>query len=324
MTRLALIAALIAMSACGGTSAPPPAPPPKAAEPPQPTAAELEAQRAADDQRKHDDLVAAHRKLEDEEQTALAATCDAAAKQAAKPRCLPSCYAAEAADPRAATKLSGSVEIQHLVCDLGAGAYAIVDELDGKLAVRRASSAARAHRKGSWQYDVEHALAADGLVVTGAWHDVTHPVTHDKLRCVAASHYTTLRKPLDACGGAGDVVCEASGNATAHGMDVAHLRLAEARRLHAGNDTAGCQQAALEAVAVARGLPRWRQYMKLNVDHWPKGKRYRTRLDGTLDEDALFAAAATLQTDAEAEYAACGGASPKTSPEQEQSFHTCW
>lgn len=321
MRRLAVLT-LAALAACGGghaaaPAAPPPAPHP--AEPPPPTADQL----AAAEQAHKDALVAAHRKLEDEEQTALAASCDAAAKQAAQPRCEPSCYAPAPPDPRAATKIRGAVEIQHLVCERAPGDYAIVDDLDPRLAVRRAS-AARAHRKGSWQFDVEHALAADRLVVTGAWHDVTEPLTKQRLRCVAASHYTSIGKPLDACGGTGDVVCEATGNAAAHGLDVVHLRLAEARTLQAANDSAGCARAALEAVAVARGLPRWRQYMKLNVDKWPKNKRYRTRRDGTLDEDALFAAAATLQSDAESVYAACAGAAPRTTPEQEQSFHTCW
>ena len=88
---------------------------------------------------------------------------------------------------------------------------------------------------------------------------------------------------------------------------------------------AECQQAALEAIAVARGLPRWRQYAKLNVEHWTDHAAYRTRFDGTLDEDTLFAQAATLGAEAETVYTACGGAADApTTPVQEQSFHTCW
>ena len=53
-------------------------------------------------------------------------------------------------------------------------------------------------------------------------------------------------------------------------------------------------QAALEAVAVARGMPRWRQYASLNTDEWKSWPRYRTRFDGILDEDSLFALAISL------------------------------
>ena len=59
----------------------------------------------------------------------------------------------------------------------------------------------------------------------------------------------------------GGVACEATGNAAAHGINVVHYRLAEARQLQAAGKHAECQRAALEAIAVARGLPRWRQYV---------------------------------------------------------------
>src|SRR5262249_48930059 len=149
---------------------------------------------------------------------------------------------------------------------------------------------AKPHKKGTWQAEIESALAADGVVVTGAWRQLSHPLTKDRLRCVTVSHFASgVRHPLDACGGTGDIVCEASGNPAAHGLDVVHYRLEEARRLLGVHDSAGCLQAALEAITVARGLPRWRQYAKLNVDQWPKNARFRTRFDGTVDEDSLFA-----------------------------------
>jgi hypothetical protein len=105
---------------------------------------------------------------------------------------------------------------------------------------------------------------------------------------------------------------------------VVHYRLAEAKRLQAVGKTEQCQQAALEAVAVARGLPRWRQYKKLNVDEWNDKLLYKTRFDGVIDEDALFAIVTTLGSEAEAIYTACGGAAPATTVDQEQSFHMCW
>ena len=104
-----------------------------------------------------------------------------------------------------------------------------------------------------------------------------------------------------------------------------HYRLAEARRLKAARKTADCQQAALEAIAVSRGMPRWRQYMTLNVGNWDDQAMYRTRFDGFLDEEMLFAAVASLGTEAEQVYRACGGPDrPQTTAEQQQSFHTCW
>jgi hypothetical protein len=315
------VASLCTLVACGGGSpkVQQTPPPPATITPPAPTKA------VEEDTAKHDEIIAAHRKIEEEQQTALALTCSEADRKTVKPRCLPSCYTPAPPDPRAGKKLAGSVEIQHLACQ-ESGAYIVIDELDAKLQARPLRGRApKPHKKGTWQADIETALTADAVIVTGTWRQLTHPLTKETLRCVTVSHYTTIRRPLDACGGTGDVVCEAGGNPATHGLDVVHYRLEEARRLLGAHDSAGCLQAALEAVAVARGLPRWRQYAKLNVEHWPKAARFRTRFDGMVDEDSLFAIASTLRGHAEATYASCGGdASAPTTPDQEQSFHTCW
>src|SRR5262249_28328892 len=148
---------------------------PAATEPAGPSEAELAQQRAHDEQVKRDEIVAAHRKLEAEQQEALAATCEDADKKANHQPCQPSCYAAVAADRRAGKKVTGAVGIQHAVCQRAPdGPFFIADEIDPKLAVR-AGRAVRPHKKGTWQADVETALAADAIVVTGAWRDVTHP-----------------------------------------------------------------------------------------------------------------------------------------------------
>jgi len=120
-------------------------------------------------------IVAAHRKLEEQEQTALAAACTDPDVKANHQRCEPSCYAAAPADPRAGKVVRGSVEIQHLVCqhvDDGqpTGPFLVMDELEPKLQIRRAA-AARPHKKGSWQADVEADLAAGVRV---AWLE-RHP-----------------------------------------------------------------------------------------------------------------------------------------------------
>ena len=324
-----------ALAACGGGR---PVAPPVAA-PAGPSAAELRARHDREERARRDEIVAAHRKLEDEQQTALAATCTEPAPHPAHERCQPSCYSTEPADPRAGTKLRGPVAIEHLVCRAaGAGAddpLRTLDELGVRLGVRAVHGRfPRPHRKGSWQAEIEARLAAeqppkpargDVFVVDGAWRAVTDPRTEERLRCVHVWHYTHAHGVLDACGAGADVACEAAGDPAAHGLNVVHYRLAEARRLQAAGKLADCQQAALEAVAVARGLPRWRQYVSLNVERWVKHAAYRTRFDGMLDVDALFTTAAALAPQAEAAYVACGGPpGAPTTPEQEQSFHTCW
>ena len=185
---------------------------------------------------------------------------------------------------------------------------------------------------GSWQVDVESVLApavprGDAIRVTGALAR-RRASAGPRNACAARRSRSTprgLHHALDACGGDGAIACEATGNAAAHGLNVVHYRLAEARALQAASKPTECQQAALEAIAVARGLPRWRQYMTLNVAKWVTHAGYRTRFDGILDEDGLFARAATLGGEAETVYAACGGsAAAPTTAAQEQSFHTCW
>ena len=334
--RFAKLGALCcALAACGGGR--PVAAPPAA--PPGPSAAELRAQHEREAQAHHDEIVAAHRKLEDEQQTALAATCTEPAPHPAHDRCLPSCYPTEPADRRAGTKLRGAVAIEHVVCRApGAGAddpLRTMDELGARLGVREVHGRfPRAHRKGSWQAEIEARLlteqpprpaSGDVFVVAGRWRAVTDPLTKERLRCVTVWQYMHARGALDGCAAGANVTCEAAGDPATRGLNVVHYRLAEARRLQAAGKLADCQEAALEAVAVARGLPRWRQYVTLNVEHWVRHAAYRTRFDGILDENALFAAAAALGPQAEAVYAACGGPpGAPTTPEQEQSFHTCW
>ncbi|MBV8761177.1 MAG: hypothetical protein JO257_28025 [Deltaproteobacteria bacterium] len=311
---------VVAVVACGSST---PAPKPVVEREPVETKPVEDPQAAEKAERERE--VTAHRKIEEEQQDALGATCTDPGKH--EPRCKPSCYVPEAADPRssAAKKVKGPVEIQHLVCQRPEGGpFMVIDVLDPKLAVKPARRFGKAHKKG-WQADVEAAFKPELFVITGNWREVVQPLTKERLRCANASQFAVLKKPLDACGGTGDTLCEATGNAAAHGLDVIHYRLFEARTLQSSGDTDGCQKAALEAVAVARGMPRWRQYAKLNVGQWRENARYRTRFDGVLDEDTVFANAQSLGMDAEAVFATCGGAAgAPTTAEQEQSFHTCW
>ena len=326
MRALAVVMSM-AIAACGSRP-PPPSPQPVALPPQQPagpSAAELQAQ--------HDELAEAHRKLESEQQDALAMTCGEVGPPS-HDRCLPSCYPTEPPDARDGKKLAGNVEIEHSVCEnpnTAAGAPIIADEFVKALrAVPYRQRFPKPHKKGSWQEAIETALAptlkkGDAMVVIGLARDITDPLTKEKLHCANVAHYErAIRHPVDRCGGVGDLACEAGGNPTARAINVVHYRLAEAKRLLAANNQVDCQKAALEAVAVARGLPRWRQYVKLNVHKWTDNLTYRTRFDGILDEDALFAVVAQLGDDAQGVYASCGGGNAVTTPEQEQSFHACW
>ncbi|MEO6777241.1 MAG: hypothetical protein ABI467_30210 [Kofleriaceae bacterium] len=308
--------AVVFLVACGGKSTPPPPAPAIVAIRPPPSG-----------QEHHDEIVAAHRKLESEQQDALALTCTEGTPHAK--RCKPSCYAPETADPRAGEKLTGAVEIQGLACKDGDG-YVLVDALDPELVVRPARGRFPRPHKSGWQAPIEQAplvpklAKGDALVVTGTrLRELTDPVTHEARSCVTVSHFTHLSRPLDTCGGEG-YGCEASGDSAAHGLDVIHLRLAEARTLQAKARPEACQAAALEAIAVSRGMPRWRQYAKLNTRGWHAVVAYRTRFDGILDEDSLFATAASLGGEAAAMFAACGGTAAKTDVTDEQSFHGCW
>jgi len=325
-----------ALIACASRSTPP-APTPAAA---TPAAPEVSVADDGQEQARRDELAAAHRKLEGEQAAALAATCSDAdrAKDDKHERCLPSCYPTEPADPRARAKLAGTVEITHLVCEVPAGRFVIADEIDaGKLTARAVRGRYPApHKKTTWQAELESALheqhkpaRGELMIVAGGWRTVEHPITKERLRCVTVAHYARVRRGIDACGGTGAFGCEAGGDAAARGINVVHYRLAEARRLQAAGKRAECQQAALEAVAVARGMPRWRQYMQLDAGtghgRWTAYVAYRTRFDGTLDEDTLFATAAALGVEAETVYTTCGGPTgAPTTAAQEQSFHTCW
>ncbi|MFN0249414.1 MAG: hypothetical protein ACKV2T_21185 [Kofleriaceae bacterium] len=323
---------------CGSTA---PTPTPTTVTEPTtgPSANESAAAAARAETARRAELSAAHRKLEDEQATALAASCTRAPSEERTKRCLPSCYDGEPADPRANKKLSRSVEIPHVACtraaQANAGPFVILDELGGpKLAVRAARRFPKRSKKTSWQYGVEAEVMTalkpdlspgDVVRVTGPWKKRTHPMTKEKLRCVAVSHFVkAIKRPLDTCGSQGTTACEAAGDAATHGINVVRYRLMEAKRWKAAGDTASCQQAALEAVAVARGMPRWRQYASLNTNRWKSWPRYRTRFDGTLDEDSLFALAIALGSDAEDVHAACGGTDAKTTVDDEQSFHMCW
>jgi hypothetical protein len=306
-----------------------------------PTDAELRAERQHREREEHKAIVTKHRVLESAQQDALGATCEDPSKWAPQ-HCKPTCYPAEEKDPRAGIKLAGNVELQHHVCQRvlagdQMGPWLIIEDLDGKKLEARTKRGQfpKPHKKGSWQAEIATALADQRVgkaprgevfsVLGGAVRAMKHPITHESLRCVTVAQYTTLpRAKLDPCGTSGKAACEASGNAAARGINLARFRISEAAKLRDAHKDDACRTAALDALATARGLPRWRQYAKLNVGAWTEGLAYKTRFDGVLDEDSLFALASTLATEAQKLLVDCGMVgTPPTTPEHEHAFHSC-
>ncbi|MBL9014786.1 MAG: hypothetical protein JNL83_11450 [Myxococcales bacterium] len=295
----------LALAACA-SSAPPPATGP--GDSPEAAKGPTEAERIAAQAARKGELSAAHRELEDEQSTALAQTCDRPAPPRDKPK-----------------PLRGMFAIAHLVCGASdEGPFEIHDELGAPAPRAFRGRVPKAARTGSWQAAVEVAAATalgpevargETVRVSGGWK------TLSGRRCVTVIHHARLTAALDVCGSRGQIACEANGNAVAHGLELVRAGLDQAKKLSG----AACQEATLAAIATSRGMPRWRQYMQLNTTKWKGTPRYRTKRDGILDEDALFARAAQLGAEALALHADCGGAAnPKTTAVQEQAFHTCF
>lgn len=321
----------VALVSCSSTAEQKPTTTPTG--PSGPSEAELRLRNERQERIARDAIVTKHRKLESAQQDALGATCNDPVAWA-KQHCGPTCYPPEPKDPRAGTKVGGTVEVQHQVCQREDEQFVVIDELDPKLKTRAFRKRfPRPPKQGTWQAELatwfaEHQVGKlarrDAIAIVGSWKPVEHPLTKESLKCVRLVHYTAApRGKLDDCGARKKTACEATGNAAARGINLVHYRLAQARQLQSAGDDAGCAEAALEAVATARGMPRWRQYAKLNVGQWTEGLAYKTRFDGTLDEDSLFAAAAALGVAAEQVYAACAGTNAQTKPEQEHAFHSC-
>jgi hypothetical protein len=186
---------------------------------------------------------------------------------------------------------------------------------------------------GKWKKQLAFVLQQDPpkdgdvtfIPADASWQDSMRALDGSIFRCAVVDKYVrdvTLQR--NRCSAASDkVVCEASGSRSARAINVAHFRLDEAKQLQSAGNTAGCQQAAKEALAVARGVTDWRRWTKKQGD-WEDLLVYRTRYDGPLTEDALFAKIDDYTKQALAEYHACGGKDATTKMQDEQSFHDCW
>ena len=140
----------------------------------------------------------------------------------------------------------------------------------------------------------------------------------DKLRCLELQWYSkddTVQ--MSKCGHPDDkVACEVTGSKTVRAINVIHYRIEEAKKLKA-SDKQACQQAALQAVAFSRGIPKFKK--SLGSDS-AEGLTYKTRYDGVLTEVKAFARIKQLGTEALALYKSCGGGSGATKGDEEMAF----
>ena len=130
----------------------------------------------------------------------------------------------------------------------------------------------------------------------------------------------TRHLDLNQCGEADEnVVCEASGSKSSKAINMAHYRLDEAKKAQTEKKDGVCQAAARQAVAISRGLPKFRK-RAVESDNWAEGRTYKTRYDAVLDEKALFKKLAAIAKEAEKAFKACGGKELDTTEAEEYVF----
>jgi len=112
--------------------------------------------------------------------------------------------------------------------------------------------------------------------------------------------------------------CEPGGSNVVVGVNLIHFRI-EAATAAQPSDKARCQREARAAVAIARGVVRFRDEAKAGKT-WATGLTYRTRYDGDLDEPKLFELATSNGTAAEKLFKACGGTDLAITRDEEMQF----
>jgi hypothetical protein len=146
------------------------------------------------------------------------------------------------------------------------------------------------------------------FVVQGSWQ-------HDRDKNLDPRKWLTVRiyaanwelKPNE-CGSHGETVCEASGSKGARGFNYMRFRLDEAKKYQKSNKEA-CLISSFAAVATARGVKKFRAG-RIAKKKWSPGLTYKTRFDGELSEEELFARVDEVEKEALALHAKCGGESP--------------
>jgi hypothetical protein len=134
----------------------------------------------------------------------------------------------------------------------------------------------------------------------------------EKCRCVSVSWYRKkVEFETNACGSYDrNSACERAGGLTpsntTRAINMIHFRLDKAKKASEEGDTDACSSAAASAVAMSRGLPKFKK-QEVKYGRWENGVSYITRYDGNLKEAELFAKVAKFGVEAQALLKKCGG-----------------
>lgn len=178
---------------------------------------------------------------------------------------------------------------------------------------------------GKWKGVIKQVKSAFGpigrdlknlhYVVQGNWkHDRDGNLDPRKSVTVRIYASNWELKPNE-CGSHGtETVCEASGSQGARAFNYMRFRLDEAKK-HQKSDKEACLISSFAAVATARGVKKFRAG-RIKKKTWSPGLTYKTRFDGELGEEELFAKVDEVEKEALALHVKCGGESPLiTAPE---------
>jgi hypothetical protein len=116
-----------------------------------------------------------------------------------------------------------------------------------------------------------------------------------------------------------NLLCEPLGSKTARAINIIHFRVEEAKTAQAAGKKPVCQEAARVAVATATGVNKFRDQQKA-AHNWATSYPYKTRYDGTLNEQQVFAKVDEYKKTAEALFKSCGGTKLTATPDEEMAF----
>jgi hypothetical protein len=127
--------------------------------------------------------------------------------------------------------------------------------------------------------------------------------------CTPTCYPALAPDPVGHCHSAEQVACEEGGSKAAYAINMIHFRIDEAKTAKNDGRADACAQAALVAMALATGLPKFRE-VRRKEGKWVKNIVYKTRWDDELSEAELFAKAERSKSMARKLYKGCGGTLP--------------
>ncbi|HUI49100.1 MAG TPA: hypothetical protein VL119_10410 [Acidimicrobiia bacterium] len=127
--------------------------------------------------------------------------------------------------------------------------------------------------------------------------------------CTPTCYPALAPDPVGHCHSTQAVACEEGGSTSAYAINMIHFRIDEARTAEHDGHAGVCARAALVAMALATGLPTFRE-VRRKEGKWVEHVVYKTRWDDELSEADLFAKAERSRSMARELYRSCGGARP--------------